>query len=67
MSGQALSYKMGHIEIMRLRSEAEARLGDRFDIKDFHDVCLSSGAMTLPLLAEMVEDWVDGLAQGGAT
>jgi uncharacterized protein (DUF885 family) len=66
MSGQALSYKMGHIEIMRLRAEAEQRLGDRFDIKGFHDTCLISGAMTLPLLRETVEDWVESLEdQGG--
>jgi uncharacterized protein (DUF885 family) len=59
MPGQALSYKMGQLEIMRLRAEAERRLGSAFDIKGYHDVLLVSGAMTLPLLAGVVEDWID--------
>ena len=58
MPGQALSYKMGQLEITRLRSDAESRLGARFDIKAFHDVMLVSGAMTLPLLGEVVDDWI---------
>ncbi len=59
MPGQALSYKMGQLEIMRLRAEAERRLGNDFDIKGFHDTLLTSGAMTLPLLADVVESWID--------
>jgi uncharacterized protein (DUF885 family) len=59
MPGQALSYKMGQLEIMRLRAEAERRLGPAFDIKGYHDALLVSGAMTLPLLAEVVEEWID--------
>ncbi len=62
MAGQALSYKMGQIEIMSLRRKAEERLGDRFDIKGFHDTLLTSGAMTLPLLADTVEDWIESEA-----
>ncbi|MGH8944597.1 MAG: DUF885 domain-containing protein [Acidimicrobiia bacterium] len=58
MPGQALSYKMGQLEIMRLRREAESRLGDRFDIKGFHDSLLVHGAMPLPTLAETVEEWI---------
>jgi uncharacterized protein (DUF885 family) len=58
MPGQALSYKMGQLEIMRLRGEAERRLGPEFDIRSFHDILLVSGAMTLPLLADVVEDWI---------
>lgn len=58
MPGQALSYKMGQLEILRLREESESRLGEGFDIKGFHDVLLTGGAMTLPLLGEVVEDWV---------
>ncbi len=56
MPGQALSYKMGQLEIMTLRSEAQAKLGDAFDIKAFHDVMLTNGAMTLPLLRQRVEE-----------
>jgi uncharacterized protein (DUF885 family) len=58
MPGQALSYKMGQIEIMRLRRDAEQRLGDAFDIKGFHDTMLTNGAMPLPLLEEAVEEWI---------
>ena len=61
MSDQALSYKMGQLEVLRLRHEAEAGLGDRFDIKGFHDTMIASGAMPLPLLAEAVEDWIQSV------
>ena len=61
MPGQALAYKMGQLEIMRLRSEAEQKLDESFDIKGFHDTLLTHGAMPLPLLAEAVEDWIDTL------
>lgn len=57
MPGQALSYKMGQLEIMRLRSKAEAEMGDDFDIKGFHDTLLIHGAMPLPLLANAVDEW----------
>src|SRR5690606_30205023 len=57
--GQALSYKMGQIEIDRLRREAEQALGDRFDIVGFHDTVLTSGSVTLPVLRRLVSDWVD--------
>lgn len=60
MPGQALSYKMGQLEIMDLRDRAEAALGERFDIKKFHDVMLTNGAMTLPMLRETVHrDLID--------
>lgn len=58
--GQALSYKMGQIEISRLRATAEERLGARFDIVGFHDTLLTSGSVTIPLLAGLVEDWMAG-------
>jgi uncharacterized protein (DUF885 family) len=49
---------------MRLRADAEQRLGASFDIKGFHDTLLTSGAMTLPLLADVVESWVEGQDRG---
>ena len=52
---QALAYKLGQLEILRLREEAKQRLGDRFDIRDFHDVVLGAGAVPLPALRERVE------------
>ncbi len=58
MAGQALSYKMGQIEITRLREESEQRLGPAFDIKGFHDTMLVNGAMPLPMLATAVDEWV---------
>ncbi|CAB4988454.1 unannotated protein [freshwater metagenome] len=56
--GQALSYKVGQLEFLRLRSYAAAALGDRFDLPLFHDTVLGSGAVTLPVLADLVEAWV---------
>jgi uncharacterized protein (DUF885 family) len=55
--GQALGYKIGQLEMLALRREAEARHGDRFDIRGFHDVVLTGGPMTLPLLRARVEAW----------
>jgi uncharacterized protein (DUF885 family) len=55
--GQALAYKIGQREILRLRAEAEAAQGERFDIKGFHDVVLGSGPVTLPILGGLVTDW----------
>ncbi|HEX6221664.1 MAG TPA: DUF885 domain-containing protein, partial [Acidimicrobiia bacterium] len=61
MPGQALAYKMGQLEILRLRDESRARLGSNFDIKGFHDTMLVNGAMTLPMLATAVDDWVESV------
>jgi uncharacterized protein (DUF885 family) len=58
MPGQALSYKLGQLEILRLREKAERTLGDSFDIKGFHDAMLVDGAMPLPMLAMAVDDWM---------
>jgi uncharacterized protein (DUF885 family) len=60
--GQALAYMLGRLEILRMRAEAKSRLGDRFDIKAFHDTVLASGAVPLPLLDRLVGDWVDRVA-----
>jgi uncharacterized protein (DUF885 family) len=56
--GQMVSYGAGELAIRRLRARAEAELGDRFDLRAFHDVVLSQGAMTLPMLAELVDRWI---------
>lgn len=56
--GQALAYKFGQLEMWRLRREAEAALGDKFDIRGFHDAVLANGAVTLPVLAAQIERWV---------
>ena len=56
--GQALSYKIGMIKILDLREKAKKELGDRFDIRDFHDAVLKNGAVALPILEELVDDYI---------
>ncbi|MFN3861571.1 MAG: DUF885 domain-containing protein [Roseateles sp.] len=56
--GQALGYKIGQLEITKLRAEAEQALGDKFDIKGFHRVVLTAGQVPLPVLRELVMAWV---------
>ncbi|NJC73651.1 DUF885 domain-containing protein [Planosporangium thailandense] len=57
--GQAPAYMVGRLEIQRLRTEATARLGDRFDIRAFHDTVLGNGALPLDVLADVVTSWVE--------
>jgi uncharacterized protein (DUF885 family) len=54
MPGQAVSYKVGQLEIRRLRRQAEQAQGDAFDVKAFHDVVLGSGSVSLPVLRDLV-------------
>jgi len=56
--GQALAYKMGQLTILKLRDEAKTQLGEKFDIKKFHDEILNGGAMPLDLLQERVKSWI---------
>lgn len=56
--GQALAYKTGQLEILRLRDEAKKKLGPRFDIKAFHDAVLGNGAVSLPVLRQQVEEYI---------
>jgi uncharacterized protein (DUF885 family) len=56
--GQALAYKVGQLEILKLRADAERRLGSMFDLKAFHAVVLGAGAVTLPVLGERVRTWI---------
>ncbi len=58
MPGQALAYKVGQREILRLREWARAELGGAWDVKGFHDVALGSGAVALPVLGDLVAAWV---------
>jgi uncharacterized protein (DUF885 family) len=56
--GQALAYKVGQIEIVRLRARAEKELGTKFELEGFHEVVLGAGAVTLPVLANRVQAWI---------
>jgi uncharacterized protein (DUF885 family) len=58
MPGQALAYKVGQREILQLRAGAGERLGERFDISEFHDVVLGAATISLPVLRRRVEAWV---------
>jgi uncharacterized protein (DUF885 family) len=60
--GQALAYKIGQLEILRLRAAAKARLGAAFEIRDFHDTVLGAGAISLPALRERVGSWLEEVA-----
>ncbi|KOV80145.1 hypothetical protein ADL03_34975 [Nocardia sp. NRRL S-836] len=56
--GQALAYMVGRIEIQRLRSEAEAALGERFDVRAFHDLVVGTGPVPLSTLGDLVREYV---------
>lgn len=56
--GQALSYKMGELVIRELRAQAETSLGEVFDIREFHNVILEEGTVTLPILRRRVEAYI---------
>jgi uncharacterized protein (DUF885 family) len=56
--GQALAYKTGQLEILALRADAQAALGTAFDLAGFHEAILGAGAISLPVLRERVEAWV---------
>jgi uncharacterized protein (DUF885 family) len=58
LPGQALSYKLGMLEILEMREAAAAELGQRFDLKSFHDKVLQTGPVSMPLLREQIEAWV---------
>jgi len=56
--GQACGYKIGHVELLRLRAAAQSRLGARFDLRGFHEAVLEGGAMPLEVLERVINDWV---------
>ncbi|HEY4978864.1 MAG TPA: DUF885 family protein [Candidatus Acidoferrum sp.] len=56
--GQALGYKIGQLEILKLRQYAKDQLGAKFDIRAFHDEVLDGGALPMDVLRERIEDWV---------
>lgn len=59
MLGQACAYKIGMMEILKLREHAQTELGDRFDLREFHEVVLKNGAVPLTILEEIVQKYID--------
>lgn len=57
--GQATGYKIGMMKIQSLRREAQDALGDKFDVRQFHDLVLKNGALPMSLLAEQIRNWID--------
>jgi len=64
LPAQALAYKAGQLELLRLRAEVTDRLGPAFDIRGFHDTVLGQGALPLAVLRESVEAWTAEVASG---
>ena len=57
--GQALAYKIGQLKILELRNKAEKELGQKYDIKDFHDEVLKRGSLPLDLLEYYIDEWIN--------
>lgn len=59
MPAQALAYQIGGLKFRELRQRAQARLGERFNLRSYHDRLMAAGAVTLPVLDEVVDTWLD--------
>ena len=57
---QALAYKVGQLKLLELRDLAKKALGDKFDIRAFHDQVLDSGALPLDVLSDRIDAWIAG-------
>ena len=56
--GQALSYKIGEIKIRELREKAETALGEKFDIREFHEIILNEGTITLSIMEKRINSYI---------
>jgi len=66
LPGQALGYQIGNLQLRQLRQRAEAAMGARFQHRRFHTAVMSAGAVTLPVLDDLVSDWLRRELQGEA-
>ena len=58
--GQATAYKIGELKIRELREKAKAKLGERFDLRRFHNALIDNGALPLSVLEQMIDEWIVG-------
>ena len=58
MPGQACAYKIGMMKILELREKAKTAMGDKFDLKEFHNVVLKNGAVPLSVLEELIDEYI---------
>ena len=66
LPGQALAYQIGNLKFRELRRRAQDRLGERFRVRDFHDALMACGAVTLPVLEDLIDAWIATQAVSGA-
>ncbi len=64
--GQATAYTIGMKKILELREKAKKRLGEKFDIRQFHNAVLANGALPLDALEDVVERWIEAKQSGGS-
>lgn len=64
LPGQALAYQPGNLKFRELRARAEQALGDRFDLRHFHDALIAAGPVTLPVLDDLIEHWLRSQRDG---
>ena len=62
MPAQALAYHLGGLKFRELRAKAQLQLGERFNLRDYHDQLMAAGAVTLPVLEEIIDSWLDSHA-----